>query len=574
MFPKLRDVPKTRDMLQEFGGYNHNLYVPENQFYNTKNLTSTHYPILSQRQKRGKIQQLTKPNGLFAKEKLAWVDGTEFYYDGVLKGAVTDSKKQFVSMGAYLIIFPDKKYYNTSNDTFGNLGNKVETSGTVTFSVVDSNSDSYTYTTAATAPANPTDGQYWLDTSRKPNALKVFSSVSGLWSPIPITYVKISATGIGAGFSIFDGVTISGCTDSNFNKSFVLYGVSTDYIVVQGIIDTVTSQVGQVTVERVIPDMDYITEMDNRLWGCSSSKHEIYACKQGSPFNWNCFMGISTDSYAATIGTDGDFTGACNHLGYVIFFKENVIHKVHGSKPANYQISDINVRGIQKGSEGSARVVNETLYYKSQNDICVYEGGLPASISANFGDTHYTNAVAGAVGGKYYISMQDSSSAWHMFVFDEATRIWHREDDTHVLSFSRLGNELYYINADDNYIYSVNGSLTYTGTAIEGATLEGNVSWEAESGDLTLSTIDNKYLSRVQLRADVGQGSTFSVSVKYNNSSEWDRVFSIEPEVKKAITIPITPRRCEYFKIKISGTGDFKLYAIAKTHEKGSDVNV
>lgn len=574
MFPKLRDVPKFRDILQEFGGYNHNLYVPENQFYNTKNLTSTHYPILSQRQKRGKIQQLTKPNGLFAKEKLAWVDGTELYYDGVLKGAVTDSKKQFVSMGAYLIIFPDKKYYNTSNDTFGNLGNKVETSGTVTFSVVDSNSDSYTYTTAATAPANPTDGQYWLDTSRKPNALKVFSSVSGLWSPIPTTYVKISATGIGAGFSIFDGVTISGCTDSNFNKSFVLYGVSTDYIVVQGIIDTVTSQVGQVTVERVIPDVDYITEMDNRLWGCSSSKHEIYACKQGSPFNWNCFMRISTDSYAATIGTDGDFTGACNHLGYVIFFKENVIHKVHGSKPENYQISDINVRGIQKGSEESARVVNETLYYKSQNDICVYEGGLPASISANFGDTHYTNAVAGALGGKYYVSMQDSSNVWHMFVFDEATRIWHREDNTHVLSFARLENELYYINADDNYIYSVNGSLTYTDTAIEGAILEGNVSWEAESGGLTLSIIDNKYLSRVQLRADVGQGSTFSVSVKYNNSSEWDRVFSIEPEIKKAITIPITPRRCEYFKIKISGTGDFKLYAIAKTYEKGSDVNV
>lgn len=32
--------------------------------------------------------------------------------------------------------------------------------------------------------------------------------------------------------------------------------------------------------------------------------------------NWNCFEGIATDSYAASVGSDGDFTGCIGHMGY------------------------------------------------------------------------------------------------------------------------------------------------------------------------------------------------------------------------------------------------------------------
>ena len=131
------------------------------------------------------------------------------------------------------------------------------------------------------------------------------------------------------------------------------------------------------------------------MWGCSSSKHEIYACKQGDPKNWHVFMSIATDSYTATVGSDGDFTGACTHLGYVCFFKEDMLHQVSGNYPSNYTITDLRCRGVEKGSEKSMAVVNEVLYYKSRSAICAYDGSLPGSISAALGDVRYKNAVGG-----------------------------------------------------------------------------------------------------------------------------------------------------------------------------------
>ena len=80
-------------------------------------------------------------------------------------------------------------------------------------------------------------------------------------------------------------------------------------------------------------------------------------------------MGISTDSYAMTVCSGGDFTGACSHLGYVLFFKEDVIHRIYGTKPANYQLTNVESRGVEKGSEKSLVIVNETLYYKSAQDL-------------------------------------------------------------------------------------------------------------------------------------------------------------------------------------------------------------
>ena len=55
--------------------------------------------------------------------------------------------------------------------------------------------------------------------------------------------------------------------------------------------------------------------------------NELYACKLGDFKNWNCFLGISTDSYVASVGTDGPWTGAVTYLGNPIFFKETCLHK-------------------------------------------------------------------------------------------------------------------------------------------------------------------------------------------------------------------------------------------------------
>ena len=73
--------------------------------------------------------------------------------------------------------------------------------------------------------------------------------------------------------------------------------------------------------ERRVPDLDYLTECDNRVWGCSGSENVIYACKLGDPTNWFSYRNTAADSYAVTVGSDGDFTGAAACMGYVLFFQ-------------------------------------------------------------------------------------------------------------------------------------------------------------------------------------------------------------------------------------------------------------
>ena len=280
-------------------------------------------------------------------------------------------------------------------------------------------------------------------------------------------------------------------------------------------------------------------------------------------------MGISTDSYAATVGSRGEFTGCIAHLGYVLFFKENVIHKLYGDRPANFQLADTNCRGIQKGSEKSAVIVNETLYYKAVRDVCAYQASLPASISQALGGNTYANAVAGSYGGKYYISMQETNGQYSLFVYDTNRGFWHREDETQVKWFASLDGELYYIDAKDNGLYSVGGSLP--AKYMDGAAgLEKDVCWSCETGDIGLNMPDAKFVSRIRLRLEVKQDAIVRVATRYPGE-EWKEVARISLSQKRSVTLPILPRRCDTMRLRISGEGEARIYSLSKNIEQGSD---
>ncbi len=570
--PRLYEVDAKRTMISEFGGYHHNLRISDNEFYDMKNLCSDHYPVICPRKQRGVVRSFTTPNGLFAHNKLCWVDSTDFYYNGSKVDGFTlaNSKKQFVGMGAYILIWPDKAYYNTADGSFGTLGNEGSTAGTVSISLTKYDGTPYSgYTASATAPSNPTNGQLWIDTGSAPHVLKQYSADSASWTSIATTYVKITAAGIGSGFAEYDGVTISGVENDALNGDFILYGAGSDYIIVTAIIDAVATQTAAVTVARKIPDMDFITESENRVWGCSSANHEIYACKLGDPKNWNSFLNISTDSYYETVGSTGDFTGACAHGGYVLFFKEDVIHSMAGTKPSNFTLETNSFRGVEKGSERSIAVVNETLYYKSRNDVCAYASSMPTAVSEKLGMTKYKNAAAGALGSKYYISMQDEAGTWTLLVYDSDRGLWHKEDNVQVGYFASIAGDLYFINEMDKKLYSAKGDISSYSDAA--AAVEPPLDWYAESGDIGLDAPDFKYISKIQIRVALEAGSSARVAVQYDQGP-WVEKYLMNPERRRTYVVPIIPRRCDVMRFRLSGKGPCSVYSITKTIEQGSEV--
>lgn len=584
-YPQLQPTVTSRSIVDTFLGYNHNARISDGEFYDMRNLVSDVSPVLSPRKARGLFLQSGNVQGMIAKDSLCYIDGSYFVMNAYrvdmgLSTADDDCPKQLISMGAYVIILPDKKYINTANLTdWGNIDAEVTTTAAVTFtpSMQDGTAFSPNYI-QPTEPEGPENMALWMDTSATPHSLKQWSESAGMWSSIATTYVRIQCPGIGKAFSQYDGIHITipdGLTANTaaqlkeLNGSAIVYAKDDDFIAVVGILDEETTIEEHITVSRKMPVMDFVIENDNRLWGCRYGQNnngdvvnELYACKLGDFRNWNCYMGISTDSYAVSLGSDGQFTGAITHAGYPIFFKENCMHKVYGQIPANFQVQTTACRGVQKWCSRSLAIVNEILYYKSQHAICAYDGSLPAEISYSLGDVQYCNAVAGAHGNKYYVSMQNATSGeWDFLVYDTAKGLWHKEDNLQAAQLCSCRDELY-CSLPDGKIITILGS---------GEAYEENVAWMAQTGIINASLPERQYLQRISIRMILEPGSQVSILVQYDSCGDWENLGNMVGSNLRSFTFPVRPRRCDHLRLRIEGVGKAMIFAITKTISGGSD---
>lgn len=580
-YPTLYSKNGSSQVTDVMSGYNHNLRIGDGEFFNMRNMTSDLYPVLSPRGQRGLYATPASPQGMIAKDQLCYVDGSAFVIgqDRIELGLsvnAEDCPKQMISMGAYVLIMPDKKWVNTiAPDEYGDIEATFTSSGTVTFTPCTITGEAHKEPTVSPSePSNPSNLDYWIDTSSTPHVLKQYSEATGMWSSIATTYVKIAASNIGKQFAQYDGVSISGVESAqlkDLNADTVIWAIEDDYIIVVGLLDKVTTQTATLTIARQMPYMDHLTESGNRIWGCrygvarnGETVNEIYASKLGDFKNWSCFMGVSSDSYRASCGTDGPFTGAVTHMGYPLFFKENCFHKVYGNYPANFQIQDTACRGVQKGCSKSLAIVNEVLLYKSRSGVCAFDGSLPEEISFALGNRHYSDAVAGAIGNKYYISMKDTDEMWNVFVYDTEKKMWHREDELHASEFCAFQNELYCIDSERKNI------ITMLGSGTKDTSL---VSWEAETGEIGIASPDMKYVSRLVIRMSMENDAEADLYVQYDTDQQWLHVCNIRGTSLRSFSVPIRPRRCDHMRLKLKGAGACKIYSITKFITMGSDIS-
>lgn len=507
-----------------FHGYNHTLGAGDGEIWDMTNMTSDFHPVLASRGPRYLTRTLDKPNGLYAHDGLFWVDGNDFYDNGEGVGSVMDGKKTFASLGAYVVILPDKVCYNRLTGEFKAI--EVSWQGAVTIQ----------------------DGTY-AEEEAKANTIY---AQGANWSSL---------------FNVGDAVTIGGCTTHEANNyTPIIREIDGDYLRFYEntfIIDEGGDK-ENVTIARTMPDLDFLIENENRLWGCKGDT--IYASKQGDLFNWNVFDGISTDSYAITVGSPGDFTAAFSYLGYPCFFKEEYIYKVYGSKPSNFQVMSSASLGVETGSHRSLAIAGEILFYLSRVGVVAYSGGIPQSVAAPFGTERYRDGVAGSDGTKYYISMQDMAGVWHLFVYDTESRSWAREDNTRVLDWAWDG-ELYFLKD--------NGQVWLTGNprAIPaGATAEGPVESMVEFADFVEYSPNKKGTSKLQVRVELDENSTLDVEIQFDSDGVWHRVKTLAATAKRSFVLPIIPRRSDHFRIRLSGRGAWKLWSLVRESYIGSDL--
>ena len=605
-------VKNTRDLLRAFGGLNETYGCTEAEYSAGMNFSARDFPALSTRLPRRRLQELAGLNGMYHLNGLLTVCGQDLVYTPdeapaqpvTVDNAVGDSRKTMVGIGTKILIFPDKVAFDTADGSAAPLGAAWEAGSlSVSFAPCDASGNTYEVKDKGTKePEHPQDGQLFLKLNEpdKPysaeNTLEVYSEASGNWTVIPLDYCLVTAEGIGAEFRVWDTVTLTGTGAeqagqwAGLDGDRIVYGVtettlrlradpggehfygrlvhngsSVVWVSMDGTQREEYFPAESVKAERRVPDLEYLTECDNRVWGCSSSENVIYACKLGDPTNWFSYRGIAADSYAVTVGSDGAFTGAATCMGYALFFKENTLHKLYGSKPSDFQLSSLRCRGVAKGAARSLCVINETLYYLSPDGVMAWDGSIPTKVSTALDPARLRNvksALGGALDGRYYLHLVRGSGeaqAVRLLVYDTERGLWQEED---VCSYEMAGSGGQLYLWDGKAIWAADADREENWQQAGG--IEDGVSFELVSGNIGLDSPEELYLSRLTLRLEAEVKSRIEVAVSYD-SGAWETLAQLTADGRRCFDVPFVPRRCGSLRFRLKGRGQLTLRSLTRT---------
>lgn len=596
-YPHLKPNKLMKNTVSVFGGLDKTDSCAENFFSHTKNTSSHRFPLLSVREKRIKLTDLQgSPSALYTVNGITYTLGTKLYYNNVLQfDMLSDTdEKQIVSMGSKVIIFPDGYYFNTlvlnkegiSEDQGYLLPPSVFFGPDLT--VTPCIPDLPVPPAYNAAPEDPKDGDYWLDISAIPNILYKYNGASSQWETAELTHTAINILGIDQGIKVGYPLEIQGISDE-LDGMTTVDAVADNIIVIPKKTEYLTGFIFEkyhkVTISQPFPIMDFVCEHQNRLFGCRYGKNlfgefvnEIYASKPGCPELWFEYKGLSTDSYAASCGSEGEWTGIASHLGYVLFFKENRIHRLFGTKPANYTLYEDAYSGVKKGSEKSLVLMNGTLYYHGAEGIYAYTGSSPALVSEKLGREPFFSAVAAGTDGVYCVCMSNVNNERNLFSYDTIKDIWHREDNSDFMHLAPLNGNILGVlkGASSDSLFLLRSSKIpnlcqklYSSSIVT----ENSFEWFAESGPIGLRTENRKYLNKLQLRLETDNNSSITVYFSVNSKNNWEKCAELSSPTTYSHTVNIRPPRCDHLYLKLCGHGECRLSSITKYLEEASGVN-
>ena len=361
-----------------------------------------------------------------------------------------------------------------------------------------------------------------------------------------------------------DRLKISGCTaheENNTAEDVYLQVESVDDLSItfkNGNFEEGT-EAAKFTISRPAPDLDFICAIDNRLWGCSNEDKTIYASALGSPTNFYAFDGLSTDSYAVAVGSEGDFTGCAAYSNSVLFWKEAKLHKMLGNTPKEYAMYVYNLEGLKAGCHKSQQIINEVLYYAGLHGIYAYTGGTPTLISSCFGDKRFTDAVAGTDGDSYYLSVLDENGTAHLLVYETLNRLWLKEDDTRVIDFARIGKDLYFLDQLGDVWLA------------DGRKEDPDVEWMAQFTPFYETLGGRKAYSKLILRLELPKGSFLAADIRFDGGV-WKECSKVVGREHDAVTLRIPVNRCDKFEIRLRGKGPCTVLSVMREFTVGSDV--
>ena len=468
---------------------------------------------------------------------------------------------------------------------------------------------------SATAPSDHT--KIWHNTTVGEQGLYEWLESISMWERIQSTYAKINHIEVAVEKTIGTGLTYDSViregdvvkftatylpdfTDKDIEE--LLNGThkvvktlpEEDAIVVPGLlIHRSRTTTAEWTVERRLPEMDFVVSCENRLWGCRFSEadaiNEIYASALGDFGNWESYQGISTDAWRASRGTPEPFTGAAVYDGKPLFFRENHMDKIYPSSAGAHQIHEFTFSGVEEGAADSLVLIENQLFYKSRLGVMVYSGSVPRVISGRLGDLKFSGGSAGR-NRKSYCLCTSLVGNWNGEDHQRVTLIYDMETaEWQIRNCSWQGKPITY---KDSLFYMTDGPRWASNGVFlfERKNWYGAEEWWAETAPQAIhywtsgargALTAHKWISYLRIRfrvpdkfsyfvEDTRDGpapppsSTLKIFISYDEAPyELKRELSCPCGSRlRTVELAIMPRRRDNLRLRLEGTGPVQIFDI------------
>ncbi len=583
----------------QFGGLRHNINCSDGEIFDMENISMDSYPYLTVREKRGKyIQAQGEATQIYADNGVMLIVAPSgITYNGIhIADTVSPETAELVRFGDRVVLMPDKKVINLKYKLIGfyeQVADLPETAelydGAAVKNMMTGELHLYVW-----------DGGAWVDNGKlvtdmdaiAVNEKAVF--MDGTLYDEKATANTIKLPDVSAyelrevmGFREGDAVTITGCTKlTSNNKTPVIRQIEgvdkndmelgvylrfSDFCFTMPENEDGTTATeyteSSITISRQAPELDVIFEHENRLWGARGK--EIFASKLGDPFNWNCFEGLSTDSYYLQTQDKGEITAGIS-FGYPRFFREDSMTTVYGSMPSAFQTKNTELAGVKGGERKSLERMEGLLFWLSNDGIVIYDGSKTYLQEQVFGDWPISKVISKAGGRKLYMAADlgkhpfaDGERLYAVLCYDAQSGLWTKENNPGIKSMTYMDGTVYALTSDR--IITMNGLCGKE-------TAEIGISSYVEFGDFTDGDLNRKAVNRVQLRMELEEDAWVNIWIGYDGE-DWTRLQYLEAGKKRSVYIPVIPRRCDHYRIRIEGGGKWTLYSMARELYIGSAVH-
>ena len=477
----------------------------------------------------------------------------------VYSSAALDRKQRIVAFNTYALIFPAKLFVRT--DVKGLCATAAELPESAAYG------DVYAVASGGGYEAKYWDGGAWVslgamagEIGNSETASCTFTDGTYAGEAAEANTIKRSG-GTWTGFRVGDAVTISGAADAENNKTVIIREISGDELRFYEHSFTDNATAASITVARTVPDLDWLCVNENRVWGCKGQ--HICASKLGDFRNWNVFDGLASDSYAVDVFAGGDFTGCVSFLGYPVFMKRDGIYKVYGNKPSNFEVMGSASTGTVNGD--TLAVASETLFYLSARGVMAYSGGIPSPVSEDLGAlvTGSADAFGVSDGRKYYFGYKTGA----VYEYDPERRMWHKQVyDAGAAVTETVNGQSVTVPVPTNIAYGYRGHagavfVTDRGYRYGDITAGGSMNddYAVTFAEADFGSFGSKYPTRLWLRLESEKAVT--VTVSYNGGA-FEAAYTFAAGGKSAVTAPVPIRRCDRFAVKLTGSGQLRLYAM------------